>query len=69
MIQVVLSAEYLSKECSERSRPKPDCFMPPKGVMAESASTVLTETVPANSASETERARVRSRVQTEAARP
>ena len=68
LIQTVFSAVYLSKECSDRSRPKPDCFIPPNGVIAESASTVLTDTVPATSRSETSSA-ARSRVQTEAASP
>jgi hypothetical protein len=39
-IQVVFRPVYLSRACSERSRPNPDCLNPPNGVCALSASTV-----------------------------
>src|SRR6201999_1053249 len=63
--QVVFSPVYLSRACSDRSRPNPDCLNPPNGVWALSASTVLTDTVPARSAAATRCARERSFVQTE----
>src|SRR6476660_2392662 len=68
-IQVVFSPVYLSRACSDRSRPNPDCLKPPNGVCALSASTVLTDTVPARSAAATRCARERSFVHTEAASP
>ena len=37
-IHVVLSSVYLSKACSDLSRPMPDCLKPPKGTVMSSAS-------------------------------
>ena len=37
-IQVVLSSVYLSKACSDLSRPMPDCLKPPNGTVMSSAS-------------------------------
>jgi hypothetical protein len=47
---MVLRSTYLSMACGERSRPKPDCLKPPKGVATEDRSKLLTHTVPARSA-------------------
>ena len=69
MIHVVFKDVYLSKECRDKSRPKPDCLTPPNGVTGLNASTVLTETVPAFNYFETRRARDKLSVQTDAAKP
>ena len=37
-IQVVFNSVYLSKACSDLSRPMPDCLKPPKGTVMSSAS-------------------------------
>ena len=37
-IHVVLSSVYLSKACSDLSRPVPDCLKPPNGTVMSSAS-------------------------------
>ena len=37
-IHVVLSSVYLSKACSDLSRPMPDCLKPPNGTVMSSAS-------------------------------
>ncbi len=37
-IQVVFSSVYLSKACSDLSRPVPDCLKPPNGTVMSSAS-------------------------------
>jgi hypothetical protein len=37
-IHVVLSSVYLSKACSDLSRPMPDCLNPPNGTVMSSAS-------------------------------
>src|SRR5688500_16990157 len=49
--------------------PTPLCFMPPKGTLRSLSSQVLTHTVPQAIRAATRWARVRSRVQSEAARP
>ena len=55
----------LSSAWSDRSRPNPDCFTPPNGVIGLSASTVFTDTVPARRRSEILWARLRLLVQSD----
>src|SRR5690606_26684524 len=46
VIEMPLSSVYFSSACSERSRPKPDCFMPPNGTVMSQASQPLIHTSP-----------------------
>ena len=60
---------YFSTAWGERSRPKPDCLKPPKGVAIDDLSKALIQTVPALIAEAADAPRSCRSVQTAAASP
>src|SRR5699024_811254 len=69
LTQGAFNSVYLSKACSDLSRPLPDCWKPPNGAVMSPPSYWFTHALPARSALATRWARDRLLVHTPAARP